>query len=132
MATKSTSQLTDLPAASSSEPTIAPPPRFNGINNNYIPTPRSPILLPEMDRFEVDDSELDVVVLRKSRNASEDLGTADAYTLRSMLRSGFDPSTISINTRSVSRLDGISQLDKFSAAAESLFSDTPIDKSKIE
>lgn len=93
---------------------------FNGVNNNYIPAPAPLADLPEMDCFTVEETEDGPVVVRKKREASVDLGEVDSYSLRSMFHNGVDPASLKINTRSVSRLDSMNELDKFVEAVDDL------------
>ncbi|UPW42022.1 hypothetical protein [Dipodfec virus RodF1_17] len=91
---------------------------YNGVNNNYIP-PSAPFEdVPEMDVFTVEDTEDGPIVMRKQRESSVDLGTSDAYTLKSMMSNGIDPRSLNIHTGSVARLDSTDDFSKFSAAAE--------------
>ncbi len=104
--------------------------KFNGANSNYIPD--SPVItpLPEMDYFEVEETDNGPVVVRKKSDASVDLGDVDAYSLRSLKANNIDPASLNIHTSSVSRLDGMSSFDKFSSAADKVLS--PEDNSTSE
>lgn len=114
-----TETLTEFPARS-----------FNGVNSNYIPPRPTIVPVPEMDMFDVDETELEVVVTRKKRESSVDLGTVDAYSLRALRANGIDPASLNIHTSPTSRLSGMADLDKFSSAAEQLLTDSETSKTE--